>query len=48
MAEPRLAADDRDQARTPGIIGSTGCERSRACTPDFSSTHNTTAFSGGW
>src|SRR4051812_22139466 len=31
----------------PGIIGSTGCDRSRACTWDFSSTHNTTAFSGG-
>src|SRR6202167_5282858 len=31
----------------PGIIGSTGCERSRAWIPDFSSTHSTTAFSGG-
>jgi len=31
----------------PGIIGSTGWERSRACIPDFSSTHNTTAASGG-
>src|ERR1700691_1654223 len=31
----------------PGIIGSTGWERSRACMPLFSSTHSTTAFSGG-
>src|SRR5438046_8804104 len=31
----------------PGIIGNTGCDRSRACIPDFSSTHNTTARSGG-
>ncbi len=31
----------------PGIIGSTGWERSRACMPAFSSAHNTTAASGG-
>jgi hypothetical protein len=30
----------------PGIIGSTGWERCRACMPDFSSTHNTRARSG--
>src|SRR4029450_6827950 len=31
----------------PGIIGSTGCDRSSACTCDFSSTHSTRACSGG-
>src|SRR5512132_993910 len=31
----------------PGIIGSTGCERSNAWIWAFSSTHNTTALSGG-
>jgi hypothetical protein len=31
----------------PGTIGSTGWERFNACTWDFSSVHNTTAFSGG-
>src|SRR6266567_1709662 len=31
----------------PGIIGNTGWDRSRACTWDFSSTHNTTVRSGG-
>src|SRR5580700_438567 len=31
----------------PGIIGSTGWDRSSAWMPDFSSTHSTTAFSGG-
>jgi hypothetical protein len=31
----------------PGIIGSTGWDRSRACTCVFSSTHSTTARSGG-
>ena len=31
----------------PGIIGSTGWERSNAWTWLFSSTHSTTAFSGG-
>src|SRR5258705_767466 len=31
----------------PGIIGRTGEDRSRACTWDFSSTHNTTALVGG-
>src|SRR5678815_856552 len=31
----------------PGIIGSTGWERSSAWIWDFSSTHNTTAASGG-
>src|ERR1700738_2032841 len=31
----------------PGIMGRTACDRSRACTCDFSSTHSTTAFSGG-
>jgi hypothetical protein len=31
----------------PGIIGSTGWDRSRACIGDFSSTHSTTARSGG-
>jgi len=31
----------------PASIGSTGWERSSACICDFSSTHNTTAFSGG-
>src|SRR3984885_15492851 len=31
----------------PGIIGSTGWDLSRAWTWDFSSTHSTTAFSGG-
>src|SRR6266568_1858563 len=31
----------------PGIIGSTGWDRSRACTWDFSSAHSTTACSGG-
>ena len=32
---------------TPGIIGSTGWDRSSAWMPDFSSTHSTTARSGG-
>src|SRR5215211_3337991 len=32
----------------PGIIGSTGCERSNTWIWAFSSTHNTTALSGGW
>jgi hypothetical protein len=31
----------------PGIIGSTGWDRSKACTCVFSSTHSTTARSGG-
>src|SRR5918995_1448334 len=31
----------------PGIIGSTGWDRSSACTWDFSSTHSTSARSGG-
>src|ERR1700678_3652263 len=31
----------------PGIIGSTGWDRSRAWICDFSSTHSTTAFCGG-
>jgi hypothetical protein len=30
----------------PGIIGSTGWDRSRAGIPDFSSTQTTTALSG--
>src|SRR5215217_1705558 len=47
-----MAAVDRsvDQVRrsgSPGIIGSTGAERSSAWIWDFSSTHNTSAFSGG-
>ena len=33
--------------RIPGRTGSTGAVRSRAWTWDFSSTHNTTALSGG-
>src|SRR6266702_692366 len=32
----------------PGIIGSTGWDRSRAWTWDFSSAHSTTACSGGF
>jgi hypothetical protein len=32
----------------PGIIGSTGWDRSSACTWDFSSAHSTTACSGGF
>jgi hypothetical protein len=33
----------------PGISGNAGCDRaSSACTWDFSSTHNTTAPSGGF
>src|SRR3972149_9663755 len=32
----------------PFFIGNPGCVRSRACTCDFSSTHNTTALSGGF
>ena len=32
----------------PATMGSTGWDRSRACTWDFSSVHSTTAFSGGW
>src|ERR1035441_4696059 len=33
---------------TPGIIGGTGWDRSSAWMPGFSSTHSTTALSGGW
>src|SRR3972149_5159428 len=32
----------------PFFIGNPGCVRSRACTCDFSSTHRTTALSGGF
>ena len=34
--------------RGPGFIGSDGWVRSSACTEDFSSTHSTIAFSGGF
>jgi hypothetical protein len=45
------AEDDTEWVRfsgMPGISGNAGCDRARACTWDFSSTHNTTAPSGGF